>query len=261
MKIKANGVQLEYDTQGEGQWVVMSHSLACTSAMWDEQVQALKSKYKVLRFDTRGHGGSDAPAGAYNLDMLADDLHSLLGKLGVTNAHFVGLSMGGMIGMTYALKYPRAFKSLVLCDTSSRIPPEAKPVWEERIKVAGEQGMGALVDSTLKRWFTEPYLAKGGKVIDRVATMIRNTPALGYIGCCHAIPQINLTDRLGAIQCPVQVIVGDKDVGTPVAMAEAIHRAIPNSELVVIPDASLLSNLEQPAAFTGALQKFLSRVN
>jgi 3-oxoadipate enol-lactonase len=195
MKIKANGVQLEYDTQGEGQWVVMSHSLACTGAMWDEQVQALKSKYKVLRFDTRGHGGSDAPAGAYDLDMLADDLHGLLSKLGVANPHFVGLSMGGMIGMTYALKYPRAFKSLVLCDTSSRIPPEAKPVWEERIKIAGEQGMGALVDSTLKRWFTEPYLAKGGKVIDRVATMIRNTPALGYIGCCHAIPQINVTDK------------------------------------------------------------------
>jgi len=260
MKIKANGVQLEYDTQGEGQWVVMSHSLACASAMWDEQAQALKGKYKVLRFDTRGHGGSDAPAGAYTLDMLADDLHSLLGKLGVTNPHFVGLSMGGMIGMTYALKYPRAFKSLVLCDTSSRIPPEAKPVWEERIKVATEQGMEPLVDSTLKRWFTEPFLAKRSAVVERVAGMIRNTPAVGYAGCCYAIPQINVTDQLAAIRCPVQVIVGDKDIGTPVAMSEAIQRAIPNSELVVIPDASHLSNLEQPAAFNAALLKFLARV-
>jgi 3-oxoadipate enol-lactonase len=260
MKIKANGVQLEYDTQGEGQWVVMSHSLACASAMWDEQALALKGKYKVLRFDTRGHGASDAPAGAYTLDMLADDLHGVLGKLGVTNPHFVGLSMGGMIGMIYALKYPRAFKSLVLCDTSSRIPPEAKPVWEERIKIATEQGMEPLVDSTLKRWFTEPFLAKRSAVVERVAGMIRNTPALGYAGCCHAIPQINVTDQLAAIRCPVQVIVGDKDVGTPVAMSEAIQRAIPNSELVVIPDASHLSNLEQPTAFNAALLKFLARV-
>jgi 3-oxoadipate enol-lactonase len=120
MKIKANGIQIEYDVQGDGPWVVMSHSLACASAMWDEQARALKGKYKVLRFDTRGHGGSDAPSEPYTLDGLADDLHGLLSKLGVANPHFVGLSMGGMIGMTYALKYPRAFKSLVLCDTSSR---------------------------------------------------------------------------------------------------------------------------------------------
>ena len=261
MKIKANGIQIEYDVQGEGPWVVMSHSLACAGAMWDEQAQALKGKYKVLRFDTRGHGGSDAPAEAYTLDMLADDLHGLLGKLGVGSPHFVGLSMGGMIGMTYALKYPRAFKSLVLCDTSSRIPPEAKPVWAERIQIATEQGMEPLVEPTLKRWFTEPFLAKRNSVIERVANMIRKTPARGYVGCCHAIPQIDLTDKLGAITCPVQVIVGDKDVGTPVAMSEAIHQAIPNSELVIIPDASHLSNLEQPGAFNAALLKFLARMN
>ncbi len=260
MKIKANGIQIEYDIQGQGPWAVMSHSLACASAMWDEQVEALKGKYKVLRFDTRGHGGSDAPAEPYTLDMLADDLHGMLGKLGVTSPHFIGLSMGGMIGMTYALKYPRALKSLVLCDTSSRIPAEAKPVWEERIKTATEQGMEPLVEPTLKRWFTEPFLAKRGKVIDRVAAMIRSTPAAGYAGCCHAIPQINATDKLGTVQCPVQIIVGDKDVGTPVAMSEAIHRAIPSSELVVIPDASHLSNLEQPGVFNSALLKFLARV-
>jgi 3-oxoadipate enol-lactonase len=247
--------------QGEGPWVVLSHSLACASAMWDEQAQALKGKYKVLRFDTRGHGGSEAPSGAYSLDMLADDLHGLLGKLGVSNPHFVGLSMGGMIGMTYTLQHPGVFKSLVLCDTSSRIPPEAKPVWEERIKIASEQGMEPLVMPTLKRWFTEPFLAKGGSVIERVAGMIRSTPATGYIGCCHAIPQINLTDRLSAITCPVQVIVGEQDVGTPVAMSEAIQRAVRNAELVVIPNASHLSNLEQPQAFNAALMKFLARVN
>jgi len=261
MKTKANGIQINYQIEGAGPWLVMSHSLACAVSMWDEQVEALKHRYKVLRFDTRGHGATDAPAGAYTLALLADDLHALLDALGITSPHFVGLSMGGMIGMTYALKHPGVFKSLVLCDTSSRVPPEAQPVWDERIKTATEQGMAPLVEPTLKRWFTEPFLARRNSVVERVASSIRSTPAQGYVGCCYAIPKINLTDRLAAIKCPVQTIVGDKDVGTPVAMSEAIHKAIPGSELVVIPDASHLSNLEQPVAFNAALLKFLARVN
>ena len=134
MKIKANGIQINYEVEGDGPWLVMSHSLACDLHMWDEQLPALKGKYRVLRFDTRGHGGSDAPDGAYTLDMLADDLHGLLAAMKVERPHFVGLSMGGMIGMTYALKHPGTLRSLVLCDTSSRIPPEALPVWQERIQ-------------------------------------------------------------------------------------------------------------------------------
>lgn len=259
MKIAANGININYQIDGDGPWVVMSHSLACANAMWDEQAQALAGRYKVLRFDTRGHGDSDAPAGAYSLDMLVEDAHALLKALKVEQPHFVGLSMGGMIGMTYALKYPGAFKSLVLCDTSSRIPPEAQPIWDDRIKIALEQGMGPLVEPTLKRWFTEPFLAKPSNVVDRIAGLIRSTPAQGYAGCCHAIPHINVTDRLSAIKCPVQVIVGEQDFGTPVAMSEAIHKAIPGSELVVLKNASHLSNLEQPAAFNAALLGFLAR--
>ncbi len=260
MKIKANGIQINYEIAGAGPWVVMSHSLACAIGMWDEQVAALKANFKVLSFDTRGHGGSDAPDEAYTLDLLADDLHGLLGKLGVTTPHFIGLSMGGMIGMTYALKHPHAFKSLVLCDTSSRIPPEARPVWKDRIKIATTQGMKPLIEPTLKRWFTEPYLAKRGKRIERVANMIGATPPAGYAGCCHAISQLDITAQLGGIKCPTQIIVGDQDVGTPVAMSQAIHDAIPGSEMVVIPNASHLSNLEQPEAFNTAMMKFVSRV-
>jgi 3-oxoadipate enol-lactonase len=261
MKAKTNGIQIDYRIEGDGPWLVMSHSLACAVSMWDEQVEALRHRYRVLRFDTRGHGASEATAGTYTLEQLTEDLHGLLGAVGVTSPHFVGLSMGGMIGMTYALMHPGVFKSLVLCDTSSRVPPEAQPVWDERIKTATEQGMAPLVEPTLKRWFTGPFLARRNSVVERVASLIRTTPPQGYAGCCHAIPKINLTDRLAAIKCPVQIIVGDQDVGTPVAMSEAIHQAIPGSELVVIPDASHLSNLEQPAAFNTALLKFLARVN
>jgi 3-oxoadipate enol-lactonase len=259
MRIKSNGIEINYEVDGKGPWLVFSHSLACTLSMWDEQVAALKNRYTCVRFDTRGHGKSDVPAGAYTLDQMADDLHGLLSAVHITKPHFVGLSMGGMIGMTFALKYPGVFRTLILCDTSSRIPPEAKPIWEDRIKTATERGMDPLVDSTLKRWFTEPFLASRNPLLDRVASMIRFTPALGYSGCCHAIPKIDLTDRLHEIKSPIQIIVGEQDAGTPVTMARAIHEAAPGSELVILPNASHLSNLEQPEAFTRALSGFLDK--
>jgi 3-oxoadipate enol-lactonase len=259
MKIESNGIQVTYTISGKGPWVVMSHSLACDYSMWDEQAKILETRYRVLRFDTRGHGGSYAPEGPYTLDMLSADLVGLLDSLSVETAHFVGLSMGGMIGMTFALQHPKRLRTLVLCDTSSRIPAEAGPVWAGRIKIAAEQGMEPLVEPTLQRWFTEPFYKSNKPLMTRVGQMIRNTAPAGYIGCCKAIPNINLTDRLGAITCPVQIIVGEQDVGTPVAMSRAIHDAIPGSELVVIPSASHLSNLEQPAAFNKALAGFLDR--
>jgi 3-oxoadipate enol-lactonase len=259
MKATTNGIRINYEVEGQGPWVVLSHSLACDLSMWDEQVQALRDRYRVLRFDTRGHGDSDAPAGAYSLEQLADDVHGLFASAGVERPHFVGLSMGGMIGMTYALRHPGELRSLVLCDTSSRIPKEAAPLWADRIRIAETQGMEPLLQPTLKRWFTDAFLSRPGPVIEHVAEMIRRTPPQGYAGCCHAIPKIDVTDRLGTIDCPVQIIVGEQDVGTPVAMSQAIHQAAPGSELVVIPNASHLSNLEQPEAFNRALLDFLSR--
>ena len=165
MHATANGVRIHYEVEGNGPWLVLSHSLACSIGMWDEQWAVLTSRYRVLRFDTRGHGSSDAPAAAYTLDQLAGDLHGLLASAGVERPHFVGLSMGGMIGMTYALAHPGVFRSLVLCDTTSRIPEEAKPLWADRIAIAGTKGMEPLGEPALKRWFTEPALAQRGHIV------------------------------------------------------------------------------------------------
>ena len=259
MKINANGISINYTIEGEGPWLALSHSLACNLHMWDEEAKRLSKRYKVLRYDTRGHGESGAPAGAYTLDLLADDLHGLLRALGVQSTHFVGLSMGGMIGQTFALKYPGMLKSLALCDTTSRYPAEAAGLWAERIKTVQTQGMEPLVAPTLARWFTEPFRKARPELVEKVAAMIRTTPAAGYIGCCHAIPKIDLTARLKEIRCPAVVIVGKDDPGTPVAMAEEIHQALPGSKLVIIPSAAHLSNLEQPDAFNQALGEFLDR--
>lgn len=261
MKLKANGIDINYEIEGDGPVVTFSHSLACNLSMWDEQVRALKGRYRVLRFDTRGHGQSGAPAGAYSLEQLSDDLKALLDGLGITATHFVGLSMGGMIGQVFALKHPAMVQSLVLCDTTSRYPTAAAPIWEDRIKAVGAKGMEPMVAPTLERWFTAPFRARRRDLMERVGTMIRSTPAPGYIGCCHAIPKINVTERLRDVRCPALVIVGEEDPGTPVEMARDIHAALPAAELAILSRASHLSNLEQPEEFNRVLGGFLDKLS
>jgi 3-oxoadipate enol-lactonase len=190
--------------------------------------------------------------------MLADDLFFLLKELKIGTAHYCGLSMGGMIGQTFALKYPGVFRTLTLADTTSRYPAEAWPLWQERIKLAETKGMEPLAQPTLERWFTEAFRRSSPAVVDGVRKLILATPVAGYAGCCQAIPKINLTARLKEIRCPILVIVGADDPGTPPAMAKEIHDNAPGSKLVVLPQAAHLANLEQPAGFTRALQEFLS---
>jgi 3-oxoadipate enol-lactonase len=261
MKLKANGIEINYQIEGDGPMVTFSHSLACNLSMWDEQVRALRGRYRVLRYDTRGHGQTDAPAGAYALEQLAEDFKGLLDGLSIPATHFVGLSMGGMIGQVFALKYPAMVQSLVLCDTTSRYAPGAAAVWEERIKTVGAKGMEPMVAPTLERWFTAPFRARRKDLMDAVGTMIRTTPAVGYIGCCHALPKINVTERLRDVRCPALVIVGEEDLGTPVDMARDIQAALPVAELAVLCRASHLSNLEQPNEFNRVLGGFLDKLS
>ncbi len=259
MKAKANGIDVYYEIHGKegAPWLTLSHSLACSVRMWDEQIASFKDRYRILAYDTRGHGQTGAPAGDYTLEQLADDLKGLLDHLKISKTHYCGLSMGGMIGQTFALKYPGILQTLVLADTSSRIPPEVGPVWEERIKVAQTQGMQALVPPTLERWFTAPYRSAHPETMQRIGKLIADTPVPGYVGCCRAIPKLNLTDRLKEIKVPIQIIVGADDQGTPVAMSQAIHDNAPGSRLDILPNAAHLSNIEQPQAFDRALGEFL----
>lgn len=253
-------MKLNYTIEGNGPWVTMSHSLACNLSMWDEQAALLVSEgYKVLRFDTRGHGRSPAPDALYTLDELAEDVHELFATLGITRTHWVGLSMGGMIGETYALNHPGVFQTMVLADTTSRRPDGADKMWGDRMQLAREHGMDALVESTLARWFTEPYRKARPDVMARIGADIRATPVPGFAGCCHAISKVDLLERLPEIRCPVYVIVGEHDHGTPPEMARQIHENLPGSELLVIPSAAHLSNVEQPEIFNRALVDFLRR--
>ena len=262
MNITNNGIEIHYEISGNphGPWITLSHSLACNLHMWDEQMAVLTKKFKVLRFDTRGHGQSTAPPGDYTLEQMADDVKGLLDALGITRTHWVGLSMGGMIGQTFALKYPGVFQSLVLADTTSRRPPNAEQMWGERVAAARANGMPGVLDSTLARWFTEPYRNARKDVMARIGEQILSTPVDGFAGACAAIAKVNTLDRLKEIQCPAFIIVGEHDHGTPPAMARAIHENLPGSALLVIPSAAHLSNVEQPTAFNQALIEFLRQV-
>lgn len=261
MKVRANGIDINYEIEGDGPWVTMSHSLACNLHMWDEQMAALARKYRVLRYDTRGHGQSSAPAGEYTLEQLADDVKGLLDGLNIRQTHWVGLSMGGMIGQAFALKYPGVFKSMVLADTTSRRPPDAAKMWGDRVTAAQEKGMDALVEGTLGRWFTEPYRSSRKDVMERIARNIRGTPVPGFVGCCHAISKVDFLDRLKEIKIPTLIMVGEQDMGTPPEAARAIHANLPGSELKIIASAAHLSNIEQAQVFNEAMLGFLDRAS
>jgi 3-oxoadipate enol-lactonase len=259
MKIKANGITINYEFAGreDAPVVMLSHSLAATLAMWDAQMPALADKYRVLRYDTRGHGATDASGGAYTLDVLADDALGLLEALNIQRCQFVGLSLGGMIGQVLAIRGARQIASVALCATSSRIPPEAQPLWDERIQTAQTKGMAALGQGTLDRWFTAEFQRRAPDEAKRILRMIETTPVAGYVGCAHAIRELNLTERLQAITLSTVVIVGELDPGTPVAASEAIHREIKGSRLVVLDDAMHFCNIEQVQPFNQALVAFL----
>lgn len=259
MRIKANGIQLNYELTGpkDAPVVVLSHSLACSMIMWNPQLDVLEPHFRVLRYDMRGHGDSDAPEGSYTLEQLAADAIALLDALGIQSAHFVGLSIGGMIGQCLALNYADRFRSLTLCDTAPILPDEAKPLFEERKKRGRENGMEALVQETLERWFTQPYLNQKPPAVDLIRNQILATPVAGFLGCSDAILGLNYLDRLSEIKLPTLIMVGEHDPGTPVSASEAIHERIAGSKLVIFPSAAHLSNIEQAEAFNAELLDFL----
>jgi 3-oxoadipate enol-lactonase len=262
--IERDKVRIAYRIDGSADaarpWLVFSHSLACDHSMWEPQMAAF-GDFRILRFDTRGHGASAAPAGDYTLELLADDLKALLDALSIRSCHFVGLSMGGMIGQQFALRHPGRFASMTLADTTSRYPAEARAVWDERLALVRSRGMDAIVPSTLERWFTPAFREREPATVAHIGQLIRTTPVAGYAGCAFGISRINLTARLGSIDCPALVVVGDSDMGTPRPMAEEIVRALPGSRLQVIEQAAHLSNVEQPVEFNRVLRQFLTTLS
>jgi 3-oxoadipate enol-lactonase len=258
--IVLDGMRTAYRLEGPAgaPVVTLIHSLAATLELWDAQAAALRDRYRVLRYDVRGHGGSDAPPGPWSLDQMADDLRRLLDALGLARAHLVGLSMGGCVAMTAALRFPGLVESLVLADTTSRYAPHTRAMWDDRIRAVEAGGMEPVIEPTMDIWFTPEFRRRAPEAVDRVRRMFRATDPHGYVRAVGAIAEVDLTTRLGEIRAPTLVLVGEHDPGTPVAMAETLQRGIPGARLTVLPGARHCSCVEAAPAFDQALLGFLA---
>jgi 3-oxoadipate enol-lactonase len=258
MQIRANGIRINYRIDGpeRAPWLVLSNSLMTNLSMWDDQVAALQSSYRILRYDQRGHGGTEVTEGKYSFDILVADVIGLLDALAIERAHFAGISMGGMTALFLAERHAGRFDHIMACDCGPASTPASAQQWKERIDLAAEKGMEALVEPTVNRWFPRDFVATKAPVLDKVRGMIRSTPFKGFAGCAQALSDYDLRPGLNAISCPVLCVVGSKDA--TLAGMEQIHAAVSGSRLVRLEGAGHLSNLEQPQAFTKAIQDFLN---
>jgi 3-oxoadipate enol-lactonase len=258
--ITANGISINYRFDGpeNGPVVMFSNSLISNYTMWGDQLEAITSAgYRMLRYDTRGHGGTDAPDIPYSITMFAADVIGLLDALSIEKVHFVGLSMGGFIAQLLAAHHSDRLMSVALCDTACTMPP--RQLWDDRIAEAQTGGTAALADATLGRWFTPPYHESNPKEVGLVREMINSSNVTGYIGCARAIRDMSQCDVLREIKIPTIVIVGESDPACPVASAEVLHNGIEGSKLTIIKDSAHLPNIQKREEFNSILLDFLGR--
>jgi 3-oxoadipate enol-lactonase len=251
----SDGCSIYYRFDGdEGSPVVMlSNSLGSTHEMWEPQMATLTERYRVLRYDNRGHGQSSVPEGPYSIERIATDAQELIAELELGSVLWCGVSMGGMVGMWLGANAPHVLRRAVLANTSALIgPPE---IWNQRIALMEEQGMEALAASVLPRWITAPYAAAHPEVARRLQSMIASISPKGYAATAAAIRDMDLREILPRVSVPVLVIAGSQDPSTPCSMGEQIASAIPGARFAIL-DAAHLSNIEQADEFNRLLRKF-----
>jgi 3-oxoadipate enol-lactonase len=254
--LQVNGTDLHVRIDGPdgAPWLVLSNSLGAALDMWDPQVVACSRDFRLLRYDTRGHGRSAVPPGPYTLDQLGSDLVGLLDAMGIARAHFCGLSMGGATGMWLAQHASRRIDRLVLCNTTPWLGPPAGMT--ERIATIRRDGMAALVEGIVQRWFTADAIARHVATVERIRQTLLTTPVAGYVGCCEALRDMDQRAQLARIAAPTLVIAGTFDPAPTPAAAREWASAIPNARFVELP-AAHLSNIGAAAEFNAAVLSFL----
>jgi 3-oxoadipate enol-lactonase len=235
--------------------LVFANSLGTTLQMWDLQVSALRDRFRIVRYDHRGHGSSPVPPGPYTIEDIGADLMALLDRLDVRRADLCGLSLGGMAAMWLAAEAPQRVGRLALLSTSAALGPPSS--WAERAAAVSAGGMAAISESVLARWFTPLFARQEPSTIDEMRGMLEKTPALGYAACCAAIEHLDLVERLPDITAEALVIAGAGDPATPPHHAERIAGSIASARLVVLDEASHLLNIERAAAVNALLADFL----
>ena len=238
-------------------WIVLSNSLAADHTMWDPQLDLLSKHYRILRYDTRGHGRSEAPEGAYSFAMLVDDVVRLLDEHGIAKTSFMGLSLGGMTGLGFALAHPDRLDRLVCCDARADAPEVFVKGWDERLAVIEREGLSGILQGTLERWLVPTFRAAQPEVVAKVERMILATPVAGYRGCAEALKRLDYLKDLPRIAAPTLFVVGAEDLGAPPEVMRAMAQRVPGADFAVIPQAAHLPNLDNTAAFNAAIAGFL----
>lgn len=249
---------LHHVVEGQGPVVVLGHALGCDLGMWDEVAARLRERFTVVRYDQRGHGRSPAPGGAFGIEALADDAAGLIDSLRCGPVHFVGLSMGGMAGQALAVRRPELLRTLVIANSAAFYDAAARAMWQARIDTVRAQGMAAIVDGALERWFTPAFrtdAARGAARVQALRGTLERCDAGAYVRACEAVAGIDFRATNPRIACPTLVIAGTLDEATPPAMAEAIRESIPQARLASIA-AAHLSAVEDPQGFVGLLEGF-----
>jgi 3-oxoadipate enol-lactonase len=253
-----DGTELHYEVEGreDGPPLLFSHALGTNLDLWATQAQAAAGLgFRAIRYDTRGHGGSGAPGGAYTLEQLGKDVLDLLDGLSIEKAAYCGISLGGMTGVWLAMHHPRRFSRMALCNLAVWMPP--REGWDDRIAAVREHGMPAVVDATIERWFTQDFRESGTAEVERVHTMLLATDPEGYAGCCAALRDMDLRDRLGLIEAPTLVVIGAHDPSTPPDRGQYLVERIPGAQKAVLETAHL-SNIEAADEFNRVVLGFLS---
>jgi len=237
--------------------VVLGPSIGTRLAMWEPQVEALAQRWRVIRFDTRGHGGSPVPNGPYTVEDLAGDVVALLDELGVDQFAFAGNSLGGTIGQQLAVDHPDRVRSLVLCCTAAKLGESGS--WHERAERVRTEGTDWLVAFTRDRWFHPDFQSTSPRQVDELLAGLRETPVEGYAGCCEALAEFDGRPRLDRIQAPTLVVSGEGDPATPPDQGAELAEGIPDSDLLVVPRAAHLAGVERPDVVTPAIVDHLER--
>lgn len=254
-----DGCRLRTRVDGDPQAppLLLINSLGCDLTMWDGQLPRWTTTHRVIRYDQRGHGGSDAPPGPYTIEQLGADTLVVLDGYGTGRADVCGISLGGLVGLWLGAKEPKRVGRLVLADTAGRVGTEQ--AWRDRAATVRGQGMNAVTDLVLERFFSPQFRARRSAALAQVEAGLRAMSAEGYAAACDALAVADLRHLAADVEAPVLVVVGTADVATPPENARALRDALPDATLVEIPDAGHLANLEAPELFTDVVHDFLIR--
>jgi 3-oxoadipate enol-lactonase len=247
-------ISFQVDGSDEAPALLLINSIGTTRDLWAHQLSSFSPRYRVIRYDARGHGQSSVPSGDYTIEQLAQDALAVLDAAQADTAHVCGISLGGITAMWLGIHASPRVKSLVLANTAARIGSVQS--WTERIALVRDHGMAAVAERAMQTWFTKEFRDRDPATVNRFRTMVQSCPAEGYLGCCAALKEADLRDGIAAIRCPVLAVAGSADPATPVEGLKFIHEHITGARMITL-DSAHLSNVEQADVFTSKVMAFL----